>query len=114
MELIHSKDFLLDKKSKSFFLFGIASKVSLVVLSSKAIEKIDDYRVLLFTFLISKLHLHTINSTYVLAKHRLVYIITTMLFFISIDRISSISKRNMILESISNIFLILNKDIKKI
>jgi len=114
MELIRPKDFSSDKKVEELFSFSTASKVSSAVLSGEAVGKIGDYGALLLTFLMSRLHLHAINSTYVPAKHRSVYIITTMLFFISIDGINPITKRNMILESIANVFLILNKDIKKI
>ena len=37
-----------------------------------------------------------------------------MLFFVSIDCINHISKRNVVLESIANIFLVLNKHVTKI
>ena len=62
----------------------------------------------------SKLYLDAVNAKHILVRHRSVYIITTMLFFLSIDRISSISRRNVVLELIANIFLVLNKDITKI
>ena len=86
MELIRPKDFSSDKKVEEFFSFGTASKASSAVANGEAIGKIGDYGALLITFLMSKLHLHAINSTGVTAKHISVYIITTMLFlFLSME-----------------------------
>ena len=62
----------------------------------------------------SKLHLHSVNAKHVPERHRSVHIGVAMLFFMSIDGISPISKSNMVLESIPNISLVLNKDITKI
>ena len=82
--------------------------------SGQVIGKIEDYGSLLLTFLISKLHFHTVNEKFVPERRRSVCIGVTMLFFVSIDGISPISKRNMVLESIATIFLVLNIDATKI
>ena len=58
--------------------------------------------------------MHAINSTYVTARYRSVHLITAMLFLSLSMEIALISKGNLILELIANMFLILNKDIKKI
>ena len=62
----------------------------------------------------SKLHLHAVTVNHVPERHGSVCIGATMLFFISVHGISPNSKRNVVLESIVNIFLVLNKDRTKI
>ena len=56
----------------------------------------------------NKLHLYAVNAKHMSARHVVMCVGVSMLFFISIDVISPISKRNMVLESIANIFLVLN------
>ena len=113
-ELIHPKDFSSDKKIEEIFSCVKANKLSAAVESGQAIGKIKCHGSLLITFLMSKLHLYAVNAKCVRARHGLVCIGVTMLFFISIDGIIPISNRNMVLESIANIFLFLNKDATKI
>ena len=78
--------------------------------SVQTIGKIEDHSSLLLTLLISKLHLCVENANHVTARQRSACVCVTILFFISIDGISPISKRNVVLDSIANIFLVLNKD----
>ena len=96
------------------FSFDTVSKALLLVASNKAMEKTDDYRFLLLAFLASELHLCLINSVHVIAKDRSAFIVTTILLFISIIRISPMLKRTMILEFITNVLLVLNKGFKEI
>ena len=103
-----------DKKVEELFSFNTVNKVLLALRSSKAKGKTEDFRLFFLVFLISKLHLHAINSAHTTAKHRSMLIIITMLFFINVDRISPMLRRNMILELIANAFLVLNKGIIKI
>ena len=114
MELIRPKDFSSDKKVEDLFSYRTGTKVHAALLSGEAIGKLGDYCLLMLTFLMSKLHLHAMNSSHVTAKHRSVCISATMLFFITIEGISPISKRNMVLESIANVFLVLNKSVTKV
>ena len=85
IELICLKDFSSDKKVKELISYSVASKAHAAVLRGEAAGKLGNYYSLMLTFLMSKLHLHAINSNYVTTKHRSVYVVTTMLHFITIE-----------------------------
>jgi len=112
-QLISPKDFSLNKKVEQLFSFGTLLKVYNSVADGNSLGKNCDYGSLIVTFF-TKLHLYAINVLHVPAKHGAFYLCTSMLYFTTIDGISPISKRNMVLESICNIFLSLRYDIIKI
>ena len=113
-ELICPKDFASDKKVEQLFSYDTLHKVAHSVDNGEATGYRSDFACLLVTFLFSKLHLHAVNAKNVPAKHRAYYLCITFLYFLSIDGINIITKRNMILESIANIFLCMRSDISKV
>ena len=64
-----------------------------------------DYAVLCVTWYFSRLHLHAINAVNVPSKHRAMCLGLSMFWFTSIWGINQIPKRNLIMESIGNVFL---------
>ena len=113
-ELIAPKDFTLDKKVEQPLSFDTIERVCNNVDFGVAKSIIKDYIALLLVFMFSKLHLHTVNALNVPSKHRAYYLCISMMFFVTIQGINPVSKRNMVLESICNIFLCLQSDIKKV
>ena len=102
--MIRPKEFSSDKKVENIFSCVTANKASTLVESGQLIGNIEDCGSLLLTFLMSKLHLHAVNEKHALARHRSAHIGVNVLLLISIDGISPISKKNVVLQSIGNIF----------
>ena len=75
-------------------------KVALNINNDEATGDRSDFTCFLVTFLFNKLYLYTVNALNVPAKHQAYYLCISMLYFASMDRISNISKRNIVLESI--------------
>lgn len=113
-ELIAPKDFASDRKVERLFSFETMLKVSACIESGDAIGTDRDYASLMLTLMFAKLHLCSVNALNVLSKHIAYFLGVTMMCFTTIDGISNISKRNMVLESVCNIFLCLRSDITKL
>ena len=109
-DLIAPKDFASDRKVERLFSFQTMLKVSACIEGGEAVGTTGDHASLMFT----KSHSYSVNVLNVPAKHRAYFLGTTMMCFTTIDGMSSISKRNMVLELICNIFLCLRSDISKI
>ena len=75
---------------------------------------IGDACALAAAFCIMALHLHSVNCTLVPAKHRALYLFTSMKFFTSTSGVSMTSKGNVVSETIGNLFLSLKRNIKKV
>ena len=113
-DLIAPKDFASDRKVERLLSFQTMLKVSAYIEGGEAVGTTGDHASLMLTLMFTKSHLHSVNALNVPAKHRAYFLGMTMLYFITIDGISNISKRNMVLESICNVFLCLRSDISKI
>ena len=94
-ELIAPKDFTLDKKVEQPLSFDTIERVCNNVDFGVAKSIIKDYIALLLAFMFSKLQLHTVNALNVPSKHRAYYLYVSMMFFVTIQGINPISKRNM-------------------
>ena len=104
-ELIAPKDFASDKKVEQLFSYATLNKVDEQIQEGNIIGLGGDYGVLCVTWYFMRLHLYSINATNVPAKHRAMYLGLSMFWFTSIWGINQIPKRNIIMESIGNMFL---------
>ena len=113
-DLFSPKDFSSDKKVEQLFSFDTFLNVYDSYSEGHSTSKFCDYSSLLLTFFFSKLHLHAMNALNIPAKHRGFYLSTSMIYFTTIEGINPITKRNMVLESMCNMFLCLRWDVTKI
>ena len=60
-----------------------------------------------------ELHLHYVNGLIVPAKHRALYLWTSMIWFTTLGGMNITTKRNLVSETISNKFLVLWYDVIK-
>lgn len=74
---------------------------------------IKDAGVLAATLFFMKLHLHAVNARTVPGLHRALYLWVSMLWFISLDGVNMTPKRNLVTETMSNMFLSLRSDVTK-
>ena len=65
------------------------------------------------TILFMKLHLYYVNGLIFPAKHRYIYLRTSMIWFTTIGGVNRTPKRNLVSENISNKFLVLWYDVIK-
>lgn len=72
-----------------------------------------DKGALALTLFFMRLHLHAVNDQNVKPTHRAVYLWCSMLWFLSIDGASVITKRNMVSETITFLFLFMRSDVTK-
>ena len=105
IELIVLKDFTSDKKIKQLFLCNTISFIEKEINNCNIIGLERDYGVLYVILYFSRLYLYTINGINLLLKHRAIYLGISMFWFTSIWAINQIPKRNLIIESIGNMFL---------
>ena len=104
-ELIAPKDFASDKKVEQLFSYNTLNKVDEQIQEGNIVGLGGDYGVLCTTWYFIRLHLYSINATNVPAKHRAMYLGLSMFWFTSIWGINNIPKRNIIFETIGNMFL---------
>lgn len=104
-DLIAPKDFASDKKVEQLFSYASLSKVDDAIYEGDIIGLEGDYAVLCITWYFSRLHLYAVNALNIPSKHRAMYLGLSMFWFTSIWGINSIPKRNLIMESIGNMFL---------
>ena len=74
---------------------------------------IEDTGALFCTIFFMKLHLNSVNGLIVPDKHRALYLWTSMIWFTTLGRVNITPKRNLVSETISNIFLVLCSDVIK-
>ena len=73
----------------------------------------NDAVVLAITMLYMRLHLYVINGMYLSGKHRAVTILSTMIWLTSLSGACMITKRNIVAESISFVFIVMRDDVQK-
>ena len=74
---------------------------------------IEDSGALYCTILFIKLHLHSVNGLIVPAKHRALYLWTSMIWFTTLGGVNITPKRTFLSETISNVFLVLRYGVLK-
>ena len=84
----------------------------LIIVKQFSIER--DFAILILTLQFFELYLYTVNKLNFPAKHRVYFSGIPIMYFITIDSISIISKRNMVLESAYNTFLCVRMNMRKI
>jgi hypothetical protein len=104
-DLIAPKDFASDKKVEQLFSYPTINKVNEGIEEGNVIGLEGDYAVLCITWFFMRLHLYAVNALNVPAKHRAMYLGLSMFWFTSIWGVNQIPKRNMIMETIGNMFL---------
>ncbi len=110
-DLFIVKDFASDKKVKDLFLYGTMKKIEDAMIDGRAIRLIKDYGALAVTMLFLRLHLHAMNARLEVSQCRAMYIWMSMILFTSLTGINITPKRNMVSETISNIFIVMRSDI---
>ena len=63
--------------------------------------------------LFMRLHLYAVNGKDVPAKHRALYLWMSMIFFTSMGSVNITPRRNVVCESISNLFMVLRSEMFK-
>jgi hypothetical protein len=107
-------DFASDKLAATLFSYRTLQKVQTGVDDGIVVGLVGDLCALSTLFSMMALHLHAVNGKFVPPKHRALYLFSSMLFFTSTSGISVTSKRNLVNETIGNLFLILQSNVKKI
>ena len=105
IELIAPKDFASDKKVEQLFSYNTLNLVEQGINNCDFIGLEGDFGVLCTTWYFSRLHLHAVNGINIPAKHRAMYLGMSMFWFASIWGINFTPKRNLMIESIGNMFL---------
>lgn len=77
------------------------------------IGSMNDAGVLAATLFFMKLHLHAVNGRTVPGLHRALYLWVSMLWFISLEGVNITPKRNLVTETISNMFLSLRSMLQR-
>ena len=104
-DLIAPKDFASDKKVEELFSYPTISKVDKELEKGNIIGLQGDYGVLCVTWFFMRLHLFAVNALNVPAKHRAMHVGLSMMWFTTIRGIHLTPKRNIMMESVGNMFL---------
>ncbi len=105
------KDFASDKMAKELFSYGTMKKIENAMIDGRAIGLIKDYGALAVTMLFFRLHLHTMNARLEVSQCQAMYLWMLMILFTSLTGVNIMPKRNMVSETISNIFIVMRSDI---
>jgi hypothetical protein len=89
-------------------------KLAVGIEEGNAVGLLGDACAPALSFTMMSLHLHAVNGSHIPAKHRALYLYSSMLFFTSTSGISMTSKWNAVAEKIANLLLILQSSIKKV
>jgi hypothetical protein len=113
-DLWRVRDYASDKLTATLFSYKTLKNLAIGMKDEKCVGLIGDACALAASFCMMSLHLHSVNGTLLPAKHRALYLFTSMIFFTSTSGVSMTSKRNLVSETIGNLFLSLQKNIKKV
>jgi hypothetical protein len=108
------RDFASDKLAAELFSYLRLKKLGQGIENGHVTGLIGDVGALATVFCMMRLHLHSVNGGGVPPKHRSLYLYSLKLFFTSFSGISMTPKRNMVSETIANLFLTLRVNVKKI
>ena len=111
-DLIRPNDFASDLLVTRLAAFDTIQKLSGVGHMFGSTSE-GDKGVMALTLFFIRLHLHAVNGKTVPARHRVVYLWCSMLWFTSIGGASVITKRNLVAEVVSFVFIVMCSDITK-
>jgi hypothetical protein len=111
-DLFIVKDFASDKKVEELFSYGTMKKIEDAMIDGRAIGLIEDYGALAVTMLFLRIHLHAMNARLLVSQCRAMYLWMSMILFTSLTGVNITPKRNMVSETISNIFIVMRSDIQ--
>ena len=112
-ELIRIKDFASDKLVDELCSHKILKQVIDALDEGKASGLSQDGAAILCSLLFMKMHLLAVNARNIPAKHRALYLWTSMVWFTTLSGVHMTSKRNLVSETVANMFLVLRSDISK-
>lgn len=113
-ELIRIKDFASDKLVDELCSHKILKSVVDAMDDGTTTGSDKDAAALLCTLLFMKLHLISVNGRQIPAKHRALYLWTSMIWLTTLSGVHITSKRNLVSETIANMFLVLRDDVLKL
>ena len=113
-ELLKWKDFSSDKLAEDFFSFKTLKKLVDGIESGLVDGLSGDAGALACTLFFMRLHLHAVNGLGVPARHRALYLWLSMIWFTTLSGVDITPKRNIVSETISNVFLALRSDVIKL
>ena len=111
-ELICPKDFASDLLVKKLTSYDTLQKLE-ALLASDAPNAYADAGALAATLFFMRLHLHAINGIDVPARQRAVYLWITMIWLTSLHGTCVTTRRNILAETISMVFLVMRSDVRK-
>ncbi len=110
-DLFIVKDFASDKKVEELFVYGTMKKIEDAMIDGRAIGLIEDYGALAVTMLFLRLHLHAMNARLEVSQCQAMYLWMSTILFTSLTGVNIMPKRNMVSETISSIFIVMQSDI---
>ena len=113
LELIRIKDFASDKLVDELCSHKVLKKVVDALDEGKALGSVKDTATLLCTLLFMKIHLVAVNRRNIPAKHRALYLWTSMIWLTTLAGVHITSKRNLVSETVANMFLVMRADTNK-
>ena len=112
-DLIKIKDFASYKLVEDICSYKTLKMLSDGVNNGATEGLVEDAGALSCTIFFMKLHLYSVNGLIVPAKHIAIYLWTSMILFTTLGGVNITPKRNLVSETISNIFLVLRSDVLK-
>ena len=93
-------------------LIKVENIIKVIKVESPIGSTVDgDKGALAVTMFMMSLHSYAVNSKECKAKHRAIYLWTTMIWFTSINGVSLVTKRNIVTETMSMMFLVVRDDV---
>ena len=112
MDLIRPVDFASDRLVLQLYSNTTLQKICQATPQFGSTCKGDE-AVLATTFFFLRLHLHAVNGKSVPAMHRAQYLWCSMLWLTSINGASIITKRNIVMETLSMMFIVMRADVSR-
>jgi hypothetical protein len=107
-------DFASDKLAATLCSYCTLQQVGNWIVDGIVFGLVGDLCALSTLFSMMALHLNAVNGRFVPPKHRAVYLFSSVLFFTFTSGISVTSEQNLVNETIGNLFLILQINVKKV
>jgi len=113
-KLIRIKDFASDKLVDDLCSHKVLKRVMDAIDERTATGNDEDAAALLCTLFFMKLHLAAVNGRHVPAKHPALFLWTSMVWLTTLSGVHITLKRNLVSETIANMFLVLRLDVSKL
>ncbi len=105
------KDFASDKKVEDIFSYCTMKKIEEAMIEGQATGLIEDCGALAVTMFFLRLHLQAMNARLEVSHCRAMYLWMSMIFLTSLTGVNITPKRNMVSETISNMFIVMHSAI---